>query len=173
MAAPLCGEHTSLLIVWHPAVQVTISVLTVLTPIYKQSTERGGMRGLVSRLQQQWALGLYSVVCWPQLIVSRNTNHPSCHHQLDKELHLLLHTGLQIPARRQCHEPVDGSQRWMRRGGEWEQQTRVNEYVTPDYRVIKAQPAPSIILGDRPSIHTGVKLTVQWPTQGAWPILPH
>jgi len=61
----------------------------------------------------------------------------------------------------------------------YDQQTSIGEYLTLDYRVIKAEPASSpyqasgesvtILL----SIHTGVILTTQWPTQGLWPTVLH
>jgi len=43
----------------------------------------------------------------------------------------------------------------------------IDEYLTPDYRVIKAEPAPSTPAGNQSSIHTGVILTALWPTQVA------
>jgi len=53
----------------------------------------------------------------------------------------------------------------------------VGEHMTPDYRVIKAQPKPapptSLPRGDRSSVHTGVTQTAQWPIQGAWPNVLH
>jgi len=70
-------------------------------------------------------------------------------------LSFLLHTGLQIPARQQCQEPVDASQRCMH-----------------SLKQIKAEPAPPSTGRStdwrRPSVHTGVALPAQRFTQKAW-----
>jgi len=72
---------------------------------------------------------------------------PFCHHLLDR-IHSLLYTGLQIPASR---------------------------YPTPDYSMIKAEPASpphrQLTDGNRPS--TLVSLTTQWPIQTAWSTVLH
>jgi len=78
MASPLCGEHTS-----SPRDHFSCHCRrTALTPIYKHGTERGGRCGVVSRLQQQCALGLCSVFCWSRrrvavlLAETQATLHP-------------------------------------------------------------------------------------------------
>ena len=80
MAVPLCGVRNSSPIVWHPAVRVTISVVTAATQ------------------------------------------------------HLLLCTN-RAQGEGECE-------------GEREQQTSVDDYLTPDHRVIKAEPAPSTPLAN-------------------------
>ena len=105
MAVPLCRVRNSSPIVWHPAVRVTISVVTAATQ------------------------------------------------------HLLLCTN-RAQGEGECE-------------GEREQQTSVDDYLTPDHRVIKAEPAPSTLPANWPSIHTSVILTAQWLTQGPWPTVLH
>ena len=92
------------------------------------------------------ALLIYVMCCvavllhWPPFLLS--PARQSC-----------TYTAAQIPARRQCKEAVDGSQHWMRRGREWEQQKRVG-----DYRVIKTEPAAFTPPGNQPSVHSAVYL---------------
>ena len=73
----------------------------------------------------------------------------SCRHLLDR-VQSLLHIGLQI-----C----------------------TSEYLTPDYRMIKAEPTrPSTgqpTDGDGPSLRTDITLTAEWPTRRAWPTVLH
>jgi len=145
MASPLCGDADH----WTPSGPGNRLSChchrTALTPIYKLGTARGGKWRVVSWLQQQCAVVWVCVMCCVGHITVLLFRH------------LLDTVALtaadwptdSCPMTVRYQEPVDGSQHWMRRGREWEQQMNVSEYLTPDYSVIKAEPASSTPPGDR------------------------